>query len=118
MANHVQPLLQKKKNNHSMKRLIIIPFIVIISFSCAKQTSLLYPSGKIKEEFKVNSKGEKHGVYKRFYKSGILRTKGVYKNGMHHGIWKSYHSTGELISVIKYEKDSVLSVQTINLSHR
>jgi len=43
-------------------------------------------------------KGRYDGLYKQFFTSGQLRTKGFYDNGVKNGLWESYHENGILHS--------------------
>ena len=43
-------------------------------------------------------KGKYDGLYKQFFSSGQLRTKGFYDNGVKNGLWESYHENGTLHS--------------------
>ena len=52
----------------------------------------------IKEEWAV-SYGKREGLFKKFFKSGALEIKGIYKVGKKEGIWKKWFANGTL----KYE---------------
>jgi len=39
--------------------------------------------------------GKKHGSYKRWYESGILKTEGTYKDGERDGVWIEYTPLGD-----------------------
>jgi len=43
-------------------------------------------------------KGKYDGLYKQFFSSGQLRTKGFYDNGVKNRLWESYHENGTLHS--------------------
>lgn len=61
---------------------------------------------KIKEEFYVNTKGEKHGLYKYYSQyDGVLLDEAYFKNGYNNGVYKKYFDNGgraELVSIENY----------------
>ncbi len=50
----------------------------------------------LKEEYKINSKGELHGEYTLFSKDGIMESKGFFSNNVSTGEWSYYFPSGEL----------------------
>jgi len=48
-------------------------------------------------------------LYKEYYRSGKVRLKGGYANGMKIGIFREYADSGELINGYLYDKDTVIA---------
>jgi len=44
----------------------------------------------------LNTKGQKHGLWKEYSSNGKLWYKGTYLNGQRHGLWEEYYSNGKL----------------------
>jgi antitoxin component YwqK of YwqJK toxin-antitoxin module len=46
-----------------------------------------YKKTKVKEEYFINSAGQKNGLYKQYLESGLVEVQGAYKNDKKVGIW-------------------------------
>jgi len=77
----------------------ILKSILVVALSIAAITTngqtlkkTYYPyKNQIKEEFYVNTNGEKNGLYKAFNESGIIEMEANYKNGVMDGMVKEYY---------------------------
>lgn len=49
------------------------------------------------------------GLYKEFYKNGILEREGFYKNNERVGVWKDFYENGQLSEVYSYSNDGKLT---------
>lgn len=74
-----------------MKEKLAILFIMLLcitngsAYAQKRVTSKSFITGKITEDFTVNSVGDKHGIYKAYDSNGILRLKLNYVNGVKQG---------------------------------
>ncbi len=68
----------------------------------------LYSHGFVKSRENINAydyDGEKDGVWKIFYESGIDKIVGRYRGGIKEGYFKYYNTKGNLDSIEKYHND-------------
>ncbi len=82
--------------------LLIFLLVSLASFS-QKVEHTYYYDYKVKEEYQVNSKGVKHGYYKKFWTDGSLEIKGTYSNNVKTGTWTSYDDRGRTFSIENYK---------------
>ena len=66
--------------------------------------SKFYPSGQLAEKgiFKM---GLKHGVWKTWYRNGVLRAVCHYRNGKKHGLFTQFDEQGLVLNSKKYLND-------------
>jgi antitoxin component YwqK of YwqJK toxin-antitoxin module len=50
----------------------------------------------LKEEYRINEKGELNGVYTSFFIDGTVKSQGTFKNNISTGKWSYYFASGEL----------------------
>lgn len=50
----------------------------------------------LKEEYRINSKGEMDGIYTSFFENGNVKSKGSFSHNRSVGEWSYYYPTGEL----------------------
>ncbi len=50
----------------------------------------------LKEEYRINNKGELNGEYTSFFEDGAMKSKGFFSNNISTGEWSYYFSSGEL----------------------
>ncbi len=67
----------------------------------AKSYTKKFPNGKVQVTVPLKD-GKKNGMYKEYYKSGILRLKGRFKNDKKTGTWKKYDIHGKLLVKKRY----------------
>lgn len=48
-----------------------------------------------------------HGMCRKYYKNGLVKTEGEYRNGKKIGEWKSYYENGSIESVLNYSDDAL-----------
>lgn len=63
-----------------------------------------YRNGARKSNLNFNEEGQLDGEAQYFYKSGILKMEGEYKDGMMHKKWRYYSDDGQLYNTEKYRK--------------
>lgn len=64
-----------------------------------------YKNGVLMELITYNNKGdERHGLYKYYYNNGKLEEEGKYKKGEKVGEWKEYYEDGVVRNVGEYKK--------------
>lgn len=54
-------------------------------------------------------KTHEDGLFKEFYKNGILEREGFYKNNERVGVWKDFYENGQLSEVYSYSNDGKLT---------
>lgn len=67
-----------------------------------------YKRGYIVERERINrrdSENRQHGPWKWFYENGIVKSEGVYKNGLKNGLFKEYDKQGNLKKIEKFVDD-------------
>jgi antitoxin component YwqK of YwqJK toxin-antitoxin module len=97
-----------------MRTILSYGLVLFLFISCKQEIKRNnYPNGKIEEEyFEVN--GKKNGMYKSFYENGIVSSVGEFKFGQMHSDWKYYYSTGQLMSIQKYNKGRLIKIDAWN----
>ena len=65
---------------------------------------VVYQLGVVVGEGIINEKGIKQGHWKEYYKEGVLRAEGDYKDGARVGSWKFFHPNGKTEQLGKYRK--------------
>lgn len=84
----------------AMKKLLpLLVFFYSVNFISA-QTFQVFKGDTIN---RIDNKGLKQGVWKKYYSNDTLFSEGVYKNGAHTGIFRTYHRNGKLQSVLKFK---------------
>lgn len=67
-----------------------------------------YKRGYVVERERINrrdSENRQHGPWKWFYENGIIKTEGVFKNGLRNGLFKEYDKQGNLRKIEKFVDD-------------
>jgi len=67
-----------------------------------------YKRGYVVERERINrrdSENRQHGPWKWFYENGIIKSEGVYKNGLRNGLFKEYDRQGNLKKIEKFVDD-------------
>jgi antitoxin component YwqK of YwqJK toxin-antitoxin module len=49
-----------------------------------------FDSGELLSNTKINIRGNRHGIYEEFYKSGAIKLQTQYKDGIQYGETKSF----------------------------
>lgn len=79
-------------------------------FSFGRRQGLVkeyYDSGTLKSHFEYDS-NKLYGIQKMFHKNGSLGTIGEARNDLKEGIWYFFDQFGDTLSIILYEKDSIV----------
>ncbi len=67
-----------------------------VSFAVAETVVDHYDSGKVKAKYKINSDGQKVGMYVEYYESGVVKIRATYRNGQLNGKFASYNPNKKL----------------------
>lgn len=51
---------------------------------------------------RLDAKGQKQGLWRKYYPTDTLFSEGVYKNSMHTGTFRSFHPNGKLQAILHY----------------
>ena len=88
-------------------------FILLLACSSVNriEKKTYYPDNKLNEEF-FEIDGKKDGLYKQYSENGKLAAEGFYKNGIMDGIFKSYYENGNLLSIINYQNNEPININT------
>ncbi|PCJ26527.1 MAG: hypothetical protein COA97_05460 [Flavobacteriales bacterium] len=82
-----------------MKKLIVVLFVLLGLF--------VFPQG----ENKTDEKGLKQGEWKKYYKNGMLRYVGSFKNDKPIGVFKYYYDSGNLqVKMTHYDSETYSNV--------
>jgi len=57
-----------------------------------------YPNRILSQYAELNKSGENHGLFFKWWSSGVLEQEGTYLNGKAHGTWTFYYKNGNPIS--------------------
>ena len=96
-------LFRLKKTDKSKKGKKVSEEVNLHENKLAKKLRLQYVGGwgakmKHSQEGVTDSKGNKQGPWKYFWRNGKVSAEGNYKNGVEDGIWKYYNMNGKLAS--------------------
>lgn len=92
---------------HQFLLLLFISFSGLL-LSCKQGTTVeIFDDGKLYEKFIVDKDSLRHGIYQRFYKSGQVAEKAIYKNGKLEGVRNLYYPDGNIEIVENYVADSL-----------
>lgn len=87
------------------RRLVLIKFCLMLFVSCNDIKKKYHSNGNIKIEYTTNDKGQYNGIFKEYFKDGLLKEQHLYENG--HKVDSSvYYTTNERVHMIKYWNDS------------
>lgn len=64
----------------------------------------------LKEEYTVNIRGEKHGIYKEYYRNGTIAIKIKYRNGKYDGPFQLFNQDGTISSRYIYKDNYLLDM--------
>lgn len=86
-----------------MKKTIQILMVLLLSIASPslfaqelKKIETFYKDGKVKEQYFVDSKGLKQGMYVLFYENGNKKMEIAFRNGVKEGRSTSWHSNGKV----------------------
>lgn len=80
-----------------MAKYLFVSFLIITIVSCGlEKIETTFPDGKIKEQYTINKKGEKDGIYTAYNEVGKLKEKSNYKNGLYTGRRTLYFDNGNV----------------------
>src|SRR3954462_4526005 len=82
-----------------MRAASILIFISLFKLCCEAQTFKVFKGDTIN---RVDAKGLKQGLWRKYYSTDTLFSEGVYKNGIHTGTFNSFHKNGKKQAVLKY----------------
>jgi len=54
-----------------------------------------WPDGKVRARYTIDERGDKHGSYEEYYRSGALAVEATYKAGQLSGAYLEFHANGE-----------------------
>jgi antitoxin component YwqK of YwqJK toxin-antitoxin module len=83
---------------------LILFFITPLCFSQKTITKKHYGSNTIKEQFQINSQGQRNGFYKSFNENGILLFSYNFKNDKEHGLCIDYAGSRNYKEIYCYGK--------------
>jgi antitoxin component YwqK of YwqJK toxin-antitoxin module len=92
--------LRKKGDDLTMTiRLALTIIIFGVVQNVSGQTFQVFKGDTIN---RIDLKGRKQGLWKKYYQTDTLFMEGVYKDGKHSGTFKTYHKNGQKQSVLKF----------------
>jgi hypothetical protein len=59
-------------------------------------TEYYYDNGQIRVYYHINERGDRHGLYKRWYRNGQLGAQCEYVNGHKYGLYQTWTENGQL----------------------
>lgn len=84
-----------------MKKIALLFGLASVLFSCKENTSPAGNTAVQKDTLKaINLSGEKkdtvinNGEYIQYYKNGVIKMRGMMKDGKRDGLWKSFYENG------------------------
>ena len=86
-----------------MKRLILLCIICSLCLSLAAQKFNIFRGDTIN---RVDQKGLKQGIWRKYYSNDVLFSEGVFNNGKHVGTFKTYYKSGKPQSILKFRGTS------------
>lgn len=89
---------------------ILILSLFIIGCDSYEEVKVLYPNGKISEQYLANSKGIKNGAYLKYNKDGQIEVELHYKIGKRDSISRLYFSNGKIKEEGFYVNDKLEGV--------
>ncbi|HRH67470.1 MAG TPA: toxin-antitoxin system YwqK family antitoxin [Bacteroidia bacterium] len=76
-----------------------IAFLICFSVNLSGQTYQVFKGDTIN---RLDAKGQKQGLWRKYYPTDTLFSEGWYKNNIHTGIFTSYHKNGKVQSRLIY----------------
>ena len=89
-----------------MKQRIILLLLVLLALNLNAQKYNVFKGDTIN---RVDEKGLKQGIWKKYYSNDVLFSEGMYKNGKHIGVFKTYYKEGKPQSILRFRNISEIS---------
>lgn len=93
-----------------MKSLIFHLLFVLLFTGSSAQTYQVFKGDTIN---RVDAKGKKQGLWRKYYSNDTLFSEGIYKNGKHFGTFNTFHKNGQRQSVLHFRGLSEISDATL-----
>jgi len=68
-----------------------------------------YSNGQLMAKYSLDKFGQYDGYSEEYYESGIIKSSGMYRGGLHTGPWKNFDIRGKLVSTDTYNENGQLS---------
>ena len=89
-----------------MSKMLVYILMCSVSSFLSAQTYKVFKGDTIN---RVDSKGLKQGLWRKYYNTDTLFSEGVYKNNTHTGTFKTFHKNGKPQSVLKFRGTKEIS---------
>jgi antitoxin component YwqK of YwqJK toxin-antitoxin module len=92
-----------------IRTFFFLQFVSIILSCGPKKQTVNYPSGAVKEEIEMDTKGRRHGSYKQYYENGKLREQALYRHDTLVGERTLYYENGNPEVKEPYDQHGLLN---------
>ena len=82
-----------------MKRLVIVLFLFFSLINCKAQTYKVFKGDTIN---RIDAKGQKVGLWRKYYENDTLFSEGYFKKGKHSGTFHTFYKNGKRQSVLSF----------------
>ncbi len=89
-----------------MKKISVILIFLIAFHYLPAQTFKIFKGDTIN---RVDSKGLKQGLWRKYYNTDTLFSEGIYKNNIHTGTFNTFHKNGKIQSILKFRGTTEIS---------
>ncbi len=89
-----------------MKRIFLFLVLVVSHRILLAQTFNVFKGDTIN---RIDSKGLKQGLWRKYYETDTLYFEGYYKNGKRTGTFRTFHKNGQIQSILKFRGNTVIS---------